>query len=70
MGQGRLWPTGEWRSRSTPSFGNSRCVRHLRFVPMGDMLGLSHLRTDQHPLKLLIEILGAEFLNSAAAPAS
>jgi hypothetical protein len=33
-GQGRLWPTGEWHSRSTPSSGNARAFPHSRFVPI------------------------------------
>jgi hypothetical protein len=33
LGQGRLWPAGEWHSRSTPSSGNTRAFGHLRFVP-------------------------------------
>jgi hypothetical protein len=32
VGQGRPWPTGGWHSRSTPSSGNTRAFRHLRFV--------------------------------------
>jgi hypothetical protein len=35
-GQGRPWPTGRWHSRSTPSSGNTRAFRHLRFVPQRD----------------------------------
>ena len=31
--KGGLWPAGGWHSRSTPSSGNTRAFRHLRFVP-------------------------------------
>jgi hypothetical protein len=41
MGQGRLWPTGEWHSRSTPSSGNARAFPHLRFVPISDIRRLA-----------------------------
>ena len=37
VGQGRLWPTGEWHSRSTPSFGNSRCVPALTLRAMNGL---------------------------------
>ena len=33
-GQGRQWPAGGWRSRSTPSFGMPRAFPHLRFGPI------------------------------------
>ena len=36
LGQGPLWPAGEWHSRSTPSSGNTRAFGHLRFVPKAD----------------------------------
>jgi hypothetical protein len=38
-GQGRPWPAGRWHGRSTPSSGNTRAFRHLRFVPIPDGLG-------------------------------
>src|ERR1700692_1840827 len=36
----RLWPTGGWHSRSTPSSGNTRAFPHLRFVPISEFTAL------------------------------
>jgi hypothetical protein len=33
-GQGRQWPAGGWRSRSTPSFGMPRAFPHFRLGPI------------------------------------
>jgi len=38
VGQGRLWPTGEWHSRSTPSSGNTRCVPALTLRAINGLL--------------------------------
>jgi hypothetical protein len=34
MGQGRLWPAGEWHSRSAPSSANTRAFWRLRFLAL------------------------------------
>jgi hypothetical protein len=42
VGQGRLWPTGEWHSRSTPSSGNARAfLIEERPRSYGDQGGLT-----------------------------
>jgi hypothetical protein len=49
LGQGRLWPAGEWHSRSTPSSGNTRAFGHLRFVPIAVGGVLDHLQAALRP---------------------
>src|SRR5450756_646013 len=47
LGQGPPWPADGWHSRSTPSSGNKRAFRHLRFVPTAEVAGsLDHLVDD------------------------
>jgi hypothetical protein len=63
MGQGRLWPVGGWHSRSTPSSGNTRAFRHLRFVPIAALAGERVLVRSELQFLVRVECYGVRILD-------